>query len=85
MSEQNDGRSSLVENLAQGGHDALDAGRIADLAIFNWHVEIDAQDDPLASEIEVIDGAKPGHQLLTVYLLPVWEKVAKSHNESRSG
>ena len=61
MGEQ-DHRSTLVEQFANGRHDALDAGRIAHFALLDGHVEIDADDDALALGVELIEGLEGSHQ-----------------------
>ena len=52
---------TLVEEFVQGRHDAVDAGRVANFAILDRHVEIDAHDDALALGVEVIEGFEGRH------------------------
>ena len=50
MREQ-DHLAALVGDLADGRHHPLDPGEIADLAVLEGNVEIDAQQNPLAPEV----------------------------------
>ena len=50
------------DDLADGGDDELDAGRVSHLAIRDWHIEVGAQQHALALEVEVVEGFEPGHE-----------------------
>src|SRR5262245_33158928 len=57
MGEQ-DHPAALVRDLPDGRSDALDAGRISDLAVLDRHVEIDAHEHALPPDIGLIEGAE---------------------------
>ena len=48
----------LPADLGDGRRDALDAGRVGDLAVLHRHVEIDAHEHALARDVGVIEGAE---------------------------
>src|SRR5437763_1876295 len=43
---------------------ALDAGRVGHLAVLDRHVQVGAQQHPLAGDLEIIERAKPRHDML---------------------
>ena len=47
----------LSGQLLQRRHRAVDAGRVGDLAVLHRHVEVDAHQDALAGNVEVVDGS----------------------------
>ena len=60
MREQDD-LAALVGDLGDGRRDALDAGRVGDLAVLDRHVEVDAQQDALALHVGLIERAERRH------------------------
>ena len=57
MREQDD-LAALVGDFGDGRRDALDAGRVGDLAVLHRHVEVDAQQHALALDVGLIEGAE---------------------------
>ena len=55
---QHDDGGFLVEQFAERRHHALDARGVGHLAIFDRHIEIKADDDALAGDINIIKGAE---------------------------
>ena len=64
MAEEND-LAILLDDFADGGHEALDAGGIADLAIGDRDVEIGPQQYALARQIEFVEGLEAVAHLLS--------------------
>ena len=64
MREQ-DGLAIHLDDFADRGDDALNAGRVADLAVGDGHVEVGANEDVLAPEVKVVEGLEAGHMLLS--------------------
>ena len=61
MGEQDD-LGALVGQLGDGRRDALDAGRVGDLAVGDRHVEVDAHQHALAADVaDVVEGLEGGH------------------------
>ena len=58
---EQDHLAALVGDLGDGRRDALDAGRVGDLAVLHRHVEVDAQQDALALHVGLIERAKRTH------------------------
>ena len=59
MREQ-DGLAIDLDDFADGPHEPLDAGGIADLAVLDRDVQVGPDKDPLAAQIEVIEGLGVG-------------------------
>ena len=62
MREQDD-LAALVGDLGDGRRDALDAGRVGDLAVLHRHVEVDAQQDALVLHVGLVEGAERRHDV----------------------
>ena len=76
MGEQ-DHLAALVGDFADRRQHALDAGRVADLAVLHRHVEIDAQQHALALHLGGVEGAEGmGHG---------WVAFEESENDRRPG
>ena len=64
MREQDD-LGALVGELQDGRRDALDAGRVGDLAVGDRHVEVDADQHALALDVaDVVERLESGHRRL---------------------
>ena len=64
MGEQDD-LGALVGELEDGRRDALDAGRVGDLAVGDRHVEVDADQHALALDVaDVVERLESGHRHL---------------------
>jgi hypothetical protein len=61
MGEQ-DRQPTLVGDFLDGKGDALDAGLVGDLAVLDWHVEIDAQQYALVGQVKIVKGLEGGHR-----------------------
>src|SRR5262245_5836756 len=68
MREQ-DHLAALVGELGDGRRDALDTGRVGDLAVLNRHVEVDAQQHALVGDVGLIKCAKLRHRLTRAVIL----------------
>ena len=55
---EDDDHGTLIGELTDGGGNALDACRVTDLAVFEGHVKIDADQHALARHLHVIDCVK---------------------------
>src|SRR3954469_22217683 len=58
---EQDHLAALVGDLDDTGRDALDAGRVGDLAVFHRHVEVDAEQDAFVFQISAVEGLKISH------------------------
>jgi hypothetical protein len=58
---ENDHLRSLVRQLLQRRHGAVDARCVGDLAVLHGYIEVDAHEDALAGNIEVVNGSNTGH------------------------
>src|SRR5690606_2922760 len=56
-----DGLAVDLDDLANGGDDALDAGRVRDLVVFDGHVEVGAHQHALVPQIEIVERLELGH------------------------
>ena len=55
---QQDHLAALGGNFGDGGRDAFEAGSVGDAAVFRGDVEVDAQQNALALDVDVIEGAE---------------------------
>ena len=60
---QHDHPRALFRKLADGGRLAVDAQRVADLAILHWHVQVGADEDALSLHVQVIECAECRHEI----------------------
>ncbi len=58
---EQDHLAALVRDLGDGRRDALDAGRVGDLAVLGRHVEIDAEQNALSVHVGLIEGFEISH------------------------
>ena len=56
-----DDLGALLGQLAQGRQGPVDAGCVGDLAVLHRHVEVDADKDPLAGNVETVDRPEFAH------------------------
>ena len=72
-----DDLGALAGEFADGGRQAFDARQVGDLAVADGNVEVGAQQDALAGDVQVIEGAK-GHGELRTPLPLAGEVEARS-------
>ena len=60
---QHDDCGFFVEQFAKRWHYAFNAGGVSYLAVFDGDIEIKANDNALAGDINIIKGAEGGHDL----------------------
>ena len=58
-----DNARALFGQFADGGRQALDPRAVGDPPVAHGHVQVSAQQHPLAAGVEAIEGAEAGHQL----------------------
>ena len=69
MGEQ-DGLAVDLDDFADGGDDALDAGRIGHLAVGDGDVEVGSQQHALVAEVELIEGLEIRHLSCPLVAVP---------------
>jgi hypothetical protein len=54
---QDDRLAALRRDFADGRQDTLDAGRVGDPPVLGGHVEVEAEEDPLAADVDLVERA----------------------------
>ena len=79
-----DDLGALAGELADGGRQAFDARQVGDLAVADRHVEVGAQQDALAGDVQVVERAK-GHEEASESPLPLCAGEVGERSETGEG